>query len=196
MRRTLWTVGALALFAVAVAACSSPSISDSQLGFNIVESLLLVSASDNTVGTVVLGSTAGNCPLFQEGADFLQIGSTDFLTFQMESLAPDLLTYLPLTAGTYTILMPSATGPQDAGLYAAVVEYETNDVCANSSTGGNSGTLTIQPFAPDSGPSLASYTVVFGLQRFNGSYPLATCVIPASAPPQLDAGTCLFPGQP
>ncbi len=195
MRRTLWTVGALALFAVAVAACSSPTVSDSQLGFNIVESLLLVSASDNTLGTVVLGSTAGNCPLFQEGADFLQIGSTDFLTFFLEALQPP-DTALPLTAGTYTIIMPGATNPADAGLYAAVVEYETNDTCANSSTGGNSGTLTIQPFAPDSGPSLASYTVVFGLQRFNGSYPLTTCVIPANAPSALDAGTCLFPGQP
>jgi len=196
MRRTLGTVGALALLTGGVVACSSQSISDAQLGFNVVESLLLVSDSDPTVGTVVLGSTRGNCPLFQEGASFVQIGSSAFLTFALEALQPD-FDAGPLTAGTYTIIIPGPTLPPDAGLYATSTEYETTDVCAYSPTGANSGTLTIQPFTRDAGgDSVATYTVVFGLSRFNGTYPLATCVIPASAPAFLDAGTCLLPGRP
>lgn len=193
MRRTLGAVGALALLAVGVVACSSPSVSDAQLGFTVTEGLLLVSAADPTVGTVILSSTAGNCRAFQEGAAFSQIVPSDFLTFALESLAPD-LSLLPLSAGTYAIEIPSPTGPLDAGLYAASTEYETTSCDTLSATGANSGDLTLDPFNTDGGAgSTATFTVIFGYNRFRGAYPLTTCVVPVDGG-TIDAGACLPPG--
>ncbi|MGO8971423.1 MAG: hypothetical protein ACLQDQ_17850 [Myxococcaceae bacterium] len=197
MRRTLGTVATLALLSVGVISCGTQGITNTQLGFEITEGLLLLSAADTTEGTVVLASNSGNCPAFQAGAGFTQILSSDFLTFYLASLSPE-LGLLPLTAGSYTINMPSANGPQDAGLYATSVEYETDVACDFTATGGNSGTITVQPFPLDAGAaSVATYSVVFGNDQFTGSYPLVTCVIPATAPPILDGGVaCLAPGFP
>ncbi|MGO9831393.1 MAG: hypothetical protein ACLPJH_14740 [Myxococcaceae bacterium] len=197
MRRTLGMAVTLVLLGVVVVSCGSQTITNTPLGFEITEGLLLLSAADPTEGTVVLASNSGNCPAFQAGAGFTQILSSDFLTFALESLSPQ-LGLLPLSAGTYTINIPSGTGPQDAGLYATSTEYETDEACDFTATGGNSGTIGVQPFPLDAGAgSVATYSVVFGNDLFTGSYPLVTCVIPASAPPILDGGVaCLVPGAP
>lgn len=197
MRRTLGTMVVALLLGAGVFACSNPSVQDVPLGFVVTEGLLLLGQTDTTVGTVVLSSTAGNCRAFQAGANFEQIAGSDFLTFQLESLAPD-LSLLPLGPGDYTILIPSVTGPQDAGLYAASVEYETNLGCDQSIvTGANSGTLTLNPFAVDAGgTSDVTFTAIFGYNRIKGAYSLNTCIIPGDAGSALDAGTCLLPGVP
>jgi len=193
MRRTLGTVGALALMTAGVVACGSPSISDANLGFTIVEGLLLVDPAVPEAAQVILASTSGNCHVLQQGAVVTQIGGTDFLTFELESLDSQ-LNLLPIDAGSYTITLPSATGPTSAGLYALSVEYETDLACNASQTGAASGTVTVEPFhANPGGTSDVTYSVVFGYSRFKGSYPLSTCVTSIDAGDTLDAGTCLPP---
>jgi len=135
-----------------------------------------------------LASTQDNCPAFQAGLGFNQVSSSDFLTFALQINSAD--GYLPLTEGTYTIVMAA---PSSAGLYSTSTEYETGPGCSVAITGANSGTVTVQPFSTDGGTSTVNYQVVFGLSRFSGGYPLIDCVIPADAT-QADAGTCLPPG--
>jgi hypothetical protein len=194
MRRTLVTLGMVALVATGVVACDdTPGIMVTPLGFTVAEGLLLLSETDPTVGTVVLASNTGNCKAFQAGAFFSQILLSDFLTFSLQAQDATCCStdagFLPLTAGTYTIVTSAVNG---AGLYATSTEFETDAQCNYSPTGANSGTVTVQPFNV-SAASNATYSVVFGLDEFNGGFGLSTCVVPADAG-QLDAGTCLIPG--
>ena len=194
MRRTLAPLLGLGLVGVVGISCGqSEGIITVPLGFSITEGLLELSEADPTVGTVILAEYNGNCPAFQAGLDFTQIASSDFLTFNLQINGPDGGYedggYLPLTAGTYEIVMSS---PATAGMYAASVEYETQNGCASGSiTGANSGTVTVDPFN-HSGASDVTWSVVFGLNRFVGSYALQTCVVPAGV--GTDAGVCLPPG--
>ncbi len=190
MRRTLGAVGMAALLGVGVIACGqSSALTNVPLGFDVAEGLLLVSSTTNTEATVVLASAAGLCPEFQKGVDFVQFGGADFLVFDLTVLGP----YggaLPLTAGTYTIVIPSLIPTNTQGLYAAAYEYETDDACNYSPTGANSGTVTVQPFSSDAGAtSQATFTVVFGTAQITQSNSLTTCVLPGV--PEPDAGTCI-----
>ena|SRR5208283_5720271 len=196
MRRTVGTAGALALLMVGIAACGSDqSIIDSQFGWTVSEGLLLVTESDPTVGTVLLASTVGNCDYLSQGIPWTDIASTAFLAFQLESVGPT-LGFLPLSAGTYTITVPSSTGATQPGLYGIANEYETGGDCTFTPTGANSGTLTLNPFVPDGGVSAANWTLIFGVNRFQGANDLTTCTVPATTPPGFDAGTCVPPGFP
>ena len=195
MRRTVGTAGALVLLGVGIISCgASTSITDATFGWTAAEGLMLLSASDPTVGTVVLASNMGNCGYLQAGVDVTQIANTDFLTFQLESVGPN-LGFLPLSAGTYTITIPNGTGATQAGLYGISTEYETGGNCSYTPTGANSGTLLLDPFNHDGGTSVANWTLIFGSNRFEGSNNLTACIVPANTPPA-DAGTCKPPGFP
>ena len=189
--KILATLGALAL--LGSASCSpAPTITDATLGFTIVEGLLLLDSSRPTIGTVVLAGTGGTCILLQKGYSFTQIASSDFLTFYLESVGPN-LGFLPLTAGTYAVQIPSDTGATSAGMYAAANEWETDGACNEIPTGANSGSVTIEPFSLDAGESSSvNYTVVFGTARFTGAYGLTTCIQPAGTQ-AVDAGSCTPP---
>lgn len=191
MGRTLGLLGVLSVVSAAVIACNqSPSITNTTLGFNIAESLLVVLEGDPTLGTVILSSTAGNCSSYQAGLNPDNILSSDFLTFSLQ-VQDSVGGYLPLTAGTYNIVMAAQPG---AGNYASSTEYETNIGCRTTATGANSGTVTVQPFNPDAGAtSVVQYSVVFGYDRFIGAYSLSTCLVPSTAKAP-DAGTCIPPG--
>jgi hypothetical protein len=195
MGRTLGTLGALALTlaCAGLAACGNgEGVTLTPLGFTIVEGLLVTNENDATAAQVILASNPGNCPFFQTGVGPWQIAESDFLTFTLQ--AQDAHTtagggFLPLTAGTYNIVMQFTAG---AGLFASSTEYETDGNCNYPATGANSGTLTIDPFNSDAGAtSGSSYSVVFGLNEFEGSFALTTCVVPATA--VYDAGTCATP---
>jgi hypothetical protein len=191
MRRMLAVLAVLAVVTAGVIGCSStPQITDTALGFAIVEGLLILKEDDATLGTALVSSTGGNCSSFQQGLNPANILGTDFLTFNLQVQDP-VGAYLPLTAGTYTIVMAPQPG---AGNFAGSIEYETMGDCALTATGGNSGTVTVQPFAVDAGAtSTVTYSVVFAYSRFKGSYPLTTCVVPATATAP-DAGVCVLPG--
>jgi hypothetical protein len=196
MRGTLVAVASLALAGLGVGACSSDATGPIQitpLGFDIVEALLLVDDSDATVGHVLLESTAGNCHAFQQGVAPSQILENDVLDFTLQAQDANTTAtggFLPLTAGTYNIVMQFTAG---AGLFAAVQEYEANGGCGVSPTGANSGSIDVNPFNPDAGgTSTVSYSAVFGLNEFTGNFALTTCVVPGSPP--YDAGTCIPPG--
>jgi hypothetical protein len=173
-----------------VACDQTPQVTDVPLGFNITEGLLVLSDADPTLGTVILSSTAGNCPSFQAGMNPQNIALSDMLTFNLQ-VQNAVGSYLPLTAGTYDIVMSVQPG---AGNYASCTEFETTHVCVATPTGGNSGTVTLQSFSPDAGgASLVEYVVVFGYSRFSGGYALTTCLVPSTAMAP-DAGTCVLPG--
>ncbi len=196
MRRTLVTLGVLALVSTGVVACDdSPGITVAPLGFTIAEGLLLLQDNDPTLGTVVFASNAGNCQAFQAGAAFHQILLSDFLTFNLQSQDATCCSnggFLPLTAGTYNVETGFNPG---AGLFATSTEIETDAECNFTPTGANSGTIVVQPFSTDAGgTSNGSFSVVFGIDEFNGGFGLTTCIIPADAG-SLDAGTCLIPGK-
>lgn len=192
MRGTLGLLlGALTLVGVGVVACGATlQVTDVPLGFDINEGLLVLSASDPTLGTVILSDTAGNCPSFQMGLNPQNIAGTQMLTFSLQ--VQDVVgAYLPLTAGNYNIVMSAQPG---AGNYASCTEYQTSLTCVSTPTGGNNGTLTLQPFAPDAGGgSVVQYAVVFGYSRFSGAFPLTTCLVPSTATVP-DAGVCVLPG--
>ena len=191
MRRTLGLFGVLGLTCAGVFACdASPSISDTQLGFTIVEGVLQVQENDPTTASIVLSSTAGNCPTYQLGASVRNILLTDALVFVLQAAGTSSDGgYNPVTAGTYNVEMGFVA---DAGNIALVTEYETTAICQVTPTGANSGTITVQPYNPGAGGnSTVSYSIVFGYSRFNGASPLSTCVIPASVTPP-DAG-CFLP---
>jgi hypothetical protein len=192
MRRTLGLCGVLGVVCAAFFACDSgPSISDTQLGFTIVEGILQVQEDDPTTAAIVLSSTGGNCSTYQLGASVRNILLTDALVFVLQAGGTSSDGgYNPVTAGTYNV----ETGfVPDAGNIALVTEYETTAICQVTPTGANSGTITVQPYNPDAGGnSTVTYSIVFGYDRFNGAVPLSTCVIPASVKPP-DAGTCFLP---
>ena len=191
MRRMLGLLVVPALVSLGVVACDeSPQITDTPLGFTISEGLLILLDGDPTLGSVILSSSTGNCKSFQMGLNPQNILLSDFLTFNLQVQDPD-GGYLPIAEGVYTIVEAAQPG---SGNYAACVEYETSASCAYSPTGANSGTLTLQPFAPDDGgTSDVTYSVVFGYSRFSGAYNLTTCRVPADVT-EPDAGTCAPPG--
>jgi hypothetical protein len=192
MRRTLGLFGVLGLTCAGVFACdSSPSISDAQLGFTIVEGILQVQENDPTAAAIILSSTGGNCPTYQLGASVRNILLTDALVFVLQTAGTSSDGgYNPITAGTYNVEMGFVA---DAGNLALVTEYETTPICQVTPTGANSGTVTVDSYNPAAGGnSTVSYSIVFGYTRFTGASPLSTCVIPASATPP-DAGTCFLP---
>lgn len=191
MRSVLLSLGMLTLVSLGVSACDdTPSVSTVPLGWTIQEGLLVLLDGDPTTGSVIFAANPGNCQLFQQGATPIQIRFSDFLTFNLGAQdAND--DSLPLTAGTYNIFTTQL--PTAAGLYATSTEYETDAECNYTPTGANSGTITVDPFAPDAGTgSNGNFSVVFGTDQFVGGYGLTTCVVGAHTP-VLDAGTCLLP---
>jgi hypothetical protein len=191
MRRTLGLLGALGLVSAGVFACDqSTQIQTVPLGFTIGEGLLEVQENDPTTGAVILSSTSGNCSTYQQGFGVKNILGTQALVFTLQ-VQDNAGGYLPLTAGTYNVEMGYNAG---AGNFALATEIQTTLICSATQTGANSGTVTVQPFNPDAGAtSVVSYTIVFGNSQFVGSFPLNTCIIPATAP-EPDAGACNLPG--
>jgi hypothetical protein len=190
MRRSVGLLGVLGLVGVALVACnSSPQIQNVPLGFTIVEGLLNISEADPSLASVILSSTAGNCPAYQTGLSVTNISQTDSLVFSLNVQDGD-GGFLPVTGGTYSVVMSYVAG---AGLYTAVTEYETSFTCTATPTGFNSGTMTLQPFNPDAGgTSDVSYSIVFVYDQFTGAFPLTTCIIPPTAVVP-DAGACYLP---
>jgi hypothetical protein len=191
MRGTGWKLGVAGAACMAVVACSSTTVTDGTLPFTVQEGLLLLLASDPTRGAVGLGSTTGNCPAFQQGADFSQIADSGFLYFLLGQLDGN-DNPVPLTAGTYTILDPNNASFNGPGLLANAVTVVTNQFCIPNYGIGTDGTVTVSPFnPPDGGPSSVTFSAVFTDKRISGTYPLATCLIPAGA--GLDGGACFGP---
>jgi hypothetical protein len=191
MRRTLGLLWVLGAVGVGVVACGgSPQFQVVPLGFTIAESLINISATDPRLASVILTSTSGNCPLYQQGLNVTNLLLTDALVFSLQ-VQDASGGYLPVAGGTYNVEMAYVPG---AGNYAFVAETETTPDCTSTPTGANSGTVTLQPFNPDAGgTSDVSYSIVFGYDQFNGAFPLTTCLIPATATVP-DAGTCSLPG--
>lgn len=188
MRGAGWKLGVLGVAGAEIIACSSTTITDGTLPFTVQEGLLLLQATDPTRGAVALGSTTGNCPVFQQGAG---IANASFLYFLLGQLDANDIP-VPLDAGTYPILDPNNDSFSGPGLLANAVMVTTNQDCVPNESVGTGGTVTVSPFNPqDGGPSSVTFSAVFGDKRIPGSYPLATCLIPASA--GLDGGACFGP---
>jgi len=192
MRGKGWKLGVMGAACAGVVACSSsPDVTDGTLPFTIQEGLLLLLASDPTLGAVALGSTTGNCPTFQQGYDFSQIANSSFLYFLLGQLDGS-NNPVALDGGTYTIIDPNNGSFSGPGLLANAVTVVTNQVCVPNYGLGTGGTVTVLPFnPPDGGPSSTTYAAVFGSTRYSGSYALATCLVPAGA--VLDGGACFGP---
>jgi hypothetical protein len=190
MRRSVSLLGVLGLVGVGVFACDqSPQIQTVPLGFTIVEGLLNTSQTDPTLASVILTSTAGNCPSYQLGLNVTNIAQTAALVFHLEVHDGD-GGFLPVTGGQYTVETNFTTA---AGNFSYVTETETSLICGSTPTGSNSGTVTLDPFHPDAGEtSDVSYSIVFGYNQFVGAFPLTTCLIPPTATVP-DAGACYLP---
>jgi hypothetical protein len=189
MRRSLGLLGVIGLVGFGVFACDQgPQVQTVPLGFTIVEGLINISQTDPTLASVILSSTAGNCPAYQTGLNVTNISQTDSLVFSLQVQDGD-GGFLPIVAGDYTVEMNAIP---DAGTYAFVTEYETSIICQVTPTGSNSGTVTLNPFDPGHASDV-SYSVVFGYDQFVGQFPLTTCLIPPTATVP-DAGVCYLPG--
>jgi hypothetical protein len=196
MRRPVRALGLLLATSVCLFACSSDSTNPGTLGFSIADSLLVLDPNDATSGYVVLSSGTGTCAALQSGLALVQatqVGNLNYLYILLGALDAN-NNFIPLTAGSYSILDPSASF-SPPGLVANAAAIVTDNACGLvGEVVASSGTASVTPFdTTDGGISGFTYTAVFGGTQVTGTYSLSTCLVPG-ATPIADAGTCVVCG--
>src|SRR5271170_519838 len=110
MRSPTPLLGLLVATALAVA-CSSGTTNGS-LGFNVADSLLVLDPLNPASGYILLSSGTGNCAALQSGAglvpDVITVGNLSYLIILIGALDAN-GDYVALTAGSYSILDPTAS---------------------------------------------------------------------------------------
>lgn len=177
---------------VSLVACSSDTVNTGTLGFTIADSLLVLDPNDATSGYIVLSGGTGTCAALQSGLALVQgtdVGSLSYLYILLGALDAN-SDFITLTAGSYTILDPSASF-SPPGLVANAAAVVTDSSCGlMGEVVASSGTASVTPFdTTDGGISGFTYTAVFAGTQVTGTYSLTTCLVPGNTP-IADAGTC------
>jgi hypothetical protein len=195
MRRLWWTLATVVVASAGVLACSSSTVSNGTLGFNVAESLLVLFPDAPEYGFVLMSSGTGNCPVLQSGVSipYGQVSNLDYVLFELGVYAAD-GGIQPLSAGTYTVVDPNDSSATftPPGLVSNMYAVSTDPYCDTSLSTGSSGTVTVAPFdSSDGGSSGLSYSVVVADSvQITGTYSLTTCLVD-DAVPLLDAGECI-----
>jgi hypothetical protein len=182
MRSAKWVLAMLAVTSAGLVACSSDTVTDGTLSFNIAESLLVLYPDFPTTGFVLLSSGTGNCAATQAGVPTTEVGNVDYVVFPLGQLDANGAN-LPLTGGNYTIVDPS-TNLNSAGLFAFAAVTTVDNACDNVESDASSGTVTVSPFdSADGGSSSLAYVAVFGNTQISGTGSLTTCLVSVDAGP-------------
>jgi hypothetical protein len=186
MRNAHSMLGMLALASAGLFACNSATMTNGSLGFTVAESLLVLETEN--AGFVLLSSATGNCDALKSGVPLGQVANTDYLVILLGVLDTS-GNFVALTAGSYTVIDPSASF-NPPGLLANAADVTTDSSCNPGESDATSGTATLSPFdASDGGSSSLSYSVVFGSTQVSGTYALTTCLISG----MVDAGAGCIP---
>jgi hypothetical protein len=191
MRSPTRAFGFLVAASVGLLGCSSDTVNNGALGFTVAESLLVLDPLDAASGYVVLSQGTGTCAALNTGVTLIpatQVGNMSYVIFLLGEVDAN-SNFIPLTAGSYPILDPSATF-NPPGLLSNAAAVQTDSFCNGTEVDASSGTATVTTFdTTDGGTSGFNYTAVFGNTQVTGTYTLTTCLVPDTLP-LADAGTC------